>query len=173
MDECGLRHDAASDEDGAIMEDDHRFIWNAATGRVEPAGDAVWDDKTFIGSPEGARGNKLRFFIVLALNKRAVLNKESAAIFAKTLKAIAGLLGVAVEECESFHEYVLITALLPFAIAPSDFIEAAIDGCNVMQKKPMFQKDYFVTNVEKPTVRQIMSFLAQLPLGKGKKAKLL
>ena len=67
---------------------------------------------------------------------------------------------VDIEDCETFMEYVSIVALVPFAVPPATFAEAIITGTNA--KKPMFRKEYFVTNDKKPSERQIMSFLQQL-----------
>jgi len=164
IDEYGLRRD---DKYGVIEDDispDRRFVWNERVGRVEPAGDELWDDKTLIGGPAGIRNNKMRFFIVLAFEKSFNFKKESATVFAKTLKKVSESFQVEIEGAESFQEYILITALLPFDIVPASFIEATLDECNRVGNKPIFKKDYFVTNVKKPTSEQIVSFLKQLPL---------
>lgn len=166
MHEFGLGRDA----EYGVVEDkeshNDRFVWNKEVGRVEPAGDGFWDDKTLIGSPAGIRDNKMLCFVVFAFKKDGDLKKESAKRFAKALRSAAEKSNVEIENCESFMEYVLITALLPFDVVPANFIEAVLNECNRAGKKPMFQKDYFVTNVKRPTPRQIMSFLGQLPLDK-------
>ncbi len=70
---------------------------------------------------------------------------------------------VEIEEAESFQEYVLITALIPFETAPADFIENTLAVCNKINTWPFFKKDYFITNIKKPTPEQIMLFLRRLP----------
>ena len=166
IDECSLGRDRKY----GVVEDktsrDEHFVWNEGAGKVEPAGDELWDNKTLIGSPAGIRNNKMRFFIVFAFGKSFGFKKESAAVFTKTLKTGSASFNVEIENIESFQKYILITALLPFGIAPARFIEATLDECNAEKKKPIFQKDYFITNVKKPTPEQIMSFLQQLPLDK-------
>ncbi|KKW21869.1 MAG: hypothetical protein A2W52_02000 [Candidatus Taylorbacteria bacterium RIFCSPHIGHO2_02_49_25] len=164
MGECGL----GRDNKYGIVEDkvspSNHFVWNEQTGSAEPVDDGLWDNETLIGSPAGVRNNKMRCFVVLAFDKSADFRKSSAGAFAKTLKKVSERFTVEIEEAESFQEYVLITALVSFNIAPASFIEAVLDECSKIGKKPMFQKDYFITNVKRPTPEQIMSFLEQLPL---------
>lgn len=143
---------------------DRRLIWNEGTGQVEEDDGGLWDSETLVGGPAGVRNNKMRFFIVLAFEKNFEFRKEAATVLAKTLKRIAKNFQVEIEDCESFKEYLLIAALLPFGIAPSDFIEATLDACNGMGKKPIFEKDYLVTNAKRPSPEQIAVFLRQLPL---------
>ncbi|MBI3020062.1 MAG: hypothetical protein HYY60_01930 [Parcubacteria group bacterium] len=164
MDEYDLRRDEKYGivESGASP--DSRYIWNQKTGRMEPAESELWERDALIGSPAGIRNNKMRFFIMLAFDKNADFSKTSVVTFAKTLKQISARFTVEIEEAESFQEHVLITALIPFDVAPAAFIESVLDGCRATIKKPLFQKDYFVTNVKRPTSEQIMSFLKQLPL---------
>lgn len=172
MDDFGLR---GNDEYGIIEDktsEDSLFIWNEEAGRAEPAGDGFWSNETLIGSPAGIRDNKMRFFIVLAFDKYFDFKKESATMFAKILKVTSLRFKVQVEDVESFREYVLITALLPFDIAPADFIEAVLRDCVMAGKKPIFQKDYLITNVKKPGPEQITSFLKQLPLDGDVRMKL-
>ena len=164
MDGCGLGRGGPY----GVIEDktprDEHFVWNERAGRAEPVGDGLWDDTTLIGSPAGVQNNKMRFFFVLAFEKPFDFKKEYAVAFAKTLKKVSASLAVEIESVESFQEYILVVGLLPFDIAPASFIESALDECNKAGKKPMFQKDYLVTNIKKPTPEQIMSFLHALPL---------
>ena len=78
--------------------------------------------------------------------------------FAKSLHEVAEKNGVDVEDVESFSEHVSITALIPFDVAPADFIEESIASSNSGKKK-IFKKRYIVTNVKKPNQHEIMTFL--------------
>lgn len=168
MNEFSLGHNS----DYVVLKDrtsPDRFVWNAGTGRVEPADEEVWGKTTLIGSPAGVRNNKVRFFIVFAFKEKADFKKKSAKLFAETLQATARKFQVDIENCEALMAHVLITALLPFDIAPTSFIEAVLAACNGGRKYPLFQKDYLVTNVKKPSPEQIMSFLGQLPLDEDRR----
>jgi len=158
MNECGLLKDG----DGG-----NRFVWNSVTGRVEPADGGLWDEKTLIGSPAGVRNNKIRFFAVFAFGKGFDFKKKTAKIFTSTLEKAMAKFDTDIENVEAFNDYILATILLPFEVAPADFIETVIRVCNRAAKRPLFQKDYLVTNVKKPTPRQIMNFLGQLPSSNG------
>ena len=155
IDECNLRRDSKYGvvEDKASL--DHRFVWNEREGWVKQVGDELWDGKTLIESPAGIQNNKIRFFFVLAFTKHFDFKRESAVALAKTLKKVSASLNVEIENTESFQEYVLIAALLPFDIAPARFIETTLDSCTVAKKNPIFKKDYLVTNVKKPTPEQM------------------
>lgn len=162
--ECGL----GKNNKFGIIEDktfgNKQFAWNGWEGRVEPIGDELWDSKTLVSSPTGIQNNKMRFFIIFAFVKNFDFKNESAVEFAKTLKKVSAHFEVEIEEAESFSEYVLITVLLPLDLTPASFIENVLDKCNMAMKKLIFQKDYFVTNVKRPTPEEIASFLQQLPL---------
>lgn len=164
MEKCGLNK---KDNEFGIIKDDSiidgkRFVWNKWVGRTEPVEGELWEDKTSVGSPAGIRNNKARLFVVLAFVKNPDLRKEKAIKFADVLKDVSIRFGVEIEEVESFSEYVLITALLPFDVAPADFIEKTLAECDTAMEKQFFQKDYFITNVKRPSPEEIVSFLKQI-----------
>lgn len=163
MAECGLKQGSKY---GVIADKtfrDDRLIWNDEAGRADPVSDEFWDDTTFISSPAGIRGNKMRFFFVLPFESDFNFKKEPAVAFAKTLKKLSVSLNVEIESAESFMEYALVTALLPLDLAPANFIESVLSDVNTTEKRPIFMQNYFVTNVKKPTPDQIRTFLKQLP----------
>lgn len=145
-------------------ESNTRFVWNKMTGRIEPADAGAWDEKTFVGSAAGIKNDKIRMFFVCAYEKDFLLKKGYGKQVAKTLFIVGGRFRVDVEDCEPFMEYLLVTALVPFDVAPADFITTFLRACVTENNKPFFKKDYLVTNDKKPTPKQIMSFLGQLPL---------
>ena len=169
MDEYGLKHDTTY----GVVEDttSHhtQYVWNEKTATVESAEDELWEKGASIGSPSGVRNNKMRFFFVLAFVKNSALKKVFATAFARTLKAVLVRFEVDIEDAETFGQHALITALIPFNLAPAIFAETLLNECNLTTQKPLFQRNYFVTNVKKPTPEQIMSFLARLPLDRDTK----
>ena len=175
MKEYGLR----KDDQFGIMEDktidNSRLFWDDYAGKVEKGDMDMWSDKTFVESPAGIKNNKTRFFIVLAFTKSfdfvRDFKKESVKVFAQTLMTISERFNVEIDESESFFDHMLITALIPFDVALAEFIESIIDGCNKALKKRIFQKDYFVTNVKRPTPDIIVDFLKKLPPDKGTRMK--
>jgi|GEM_PF-1482864 len=150
--------------------DEEKPVWNENVGRVELTNEDLWSSETLVGSHSGVKNNKMRFFIVFAFENDFCFKNKSATLFAKTLKIISMCLGVEIEDVGVFHEYVLVTALVPFDVAPAGFIESVLNEC-IVDKKPVFQKDYFITNVKKPTQEQILTFLKQLPLDRDTRMK--
>ncbi|MCX6717698.1 MAG: hypothetical protein NTU76_03425 [Candidatus Taylorbacteria bacterium] len=148
-----------------VIKDEGPLVWNDKMGSIEVDSE-LWDSETLIGGPAGILNNKMRYYIVLAHSKKFTFKSASARIFAVTLKKISTDFKIDVEECESFMEYALMTVLIPFDIAPSDFIDTVINESNKENNIPIFQKDYFMTNVKRPTPEQITTFLKQLPLDK-------
>lgn len=160
IEECGLEKGNKLE----IIKDGGHPVWNEETGIAE-VDSGLFANETFIGSPAGIKNNGIRFFIILAFDKGFNFKSDSARAFAKILKSVSKRFNAEIESVDTFIEYALITALLPFDIAPARFIESVLNKCMV-EKKPIFQKDYFVSNVKKPTQEQILSFLKKLPLDK-------
>ena len=171
MKECGLNKDNRFGVIDDKVSEKQQFVWDDNFGMIENRQNELWENETLVKSPAGIKNNKIRFFIVLAFVKEFDFKKASVKVFAQTLKAVAEKFTVDIEECESFHDHMLITALVPFTVAPAEFIETVIDECNASLKKQMFQKDYFVTNVKRPAPDVIMGFLKQLPLDKDARMK--
>jgi hypothetical protein len=147
---------------GAIK-DESRLVWNEKSGAVELLDNGLLAGKISVERPVGTRNNKARFFIVLAFTKDFDFKQETAIIFAKTLKGIAADFNAEMEDVSSFKYYVLITAYLPPDVAPADFIGAILDRCNQATGRPIFRRDYLMTNVKKSTPEQITMFLGRLP----------
>lgn len=149
-----------------MTKDSNKLVWNDRVGGVEVVSDELWNSNTLIGSQSGVKNNKIRYFIVLAFGKGFDFKSESAVLFAKTLLMITKRLKVETENVSALNRYTILTALIPFDISPTNFIESIINEC-VIGKKQIFQEDYLVTNTKKPTQDQIMTFLAELPFDKN------
>ena len=143
-----------------------KHIWNEDVGGVEVVDEEVWEKETLVGSPAGVTDNKIRFFFLLAFTTNFDFTEKTVNLFMGSLIKVATEFNVDLEDCESFFEYMLVTVLLPMNVAPADFIETVLYECDRKRKKPLFQKDYLVTNVKKPTQEHILAFLKQLPLDK-------
>ncbi len=159
IDECNLK------KDFGIIEDDNfdkQFVWNEKEGKVEEISNLFFDNKTFIGSKSGTKNNKMRFFFVIAFARKFDFKNNTALAFAKNLKKESKNLGVEIESCETFIDYMLVTTLIPFDVVPAKFIESVITSSNKIGKKPTFKETYFVTNVDCPKPDEIMGFLSDL-----------
>lgn len=161
MKECKLK---GRDQKGIIISDtltqaseDKRYIWDTSSGTVVPIDESMWDSKTRIESPAGARNGKIRYFIVFAIASGKVLSRDKVKWSASSIKDISRKFGVEIEKAEGGMGYMMLTALIGSDIAPADFVEACIFASN--QNAALFKKKYFVTNTSRPTGNEIVAFL--------------
>ncbi len=159
MDEYNL----GKDKEFGVIEDSistttEQFFWNEEMGAVESVSELSFGDKSFVSSTSGIKNNKMRFYIILGFVKNFNFTKDLVVHFAKTLERVSKKHNAEVEDVESFVEHVFISVLIPFDVAPSDFIEEVIEDSNSRTKK-IFIEDYVVSNVEKPSQEEIMNFL--------------
>jgi len=140
---------------------DKQFIWNDKEGKVEATGDVFFDSKTLIGSESGIKNNKMRFFFVIAFNKNFKFKDKTISSFINILDNESNSFRVEIESCESFMDYMLLTTLIPIDIPPAQFIESVIDLSNKINKKSIFIEKYFVSNMNKPTIEEIIDFLKE------------
>lgn len=163
IDEFGLQ----KENKFGIIRDNEPLVWNENFGGVQKIDNGLWGGETLIGSPSGVKNNKMRSFFVLAFTTSFDFKKQTVFTCMENLMRVSSNFRVEIEDCESFHEYMLITTLLPMDVAPADFIEKVIDEVNKNIKKFLFLKDYFVSNVKKPDQQLIMDFLGNLPSSKN------
>lgn len=150
-----------SDNFGIVKEatsGNEKFIWNEEMGKVEPVDESFFEEETFASSASGVKNNKMRYFIMLGFEKGFDFKHEIAIYVAEKLKEVSIKSNIEIEEVESFRGYILITALISFDATPSDFVESVINTVNA-SNKTIFVKDYFISNGEKPTPEEIMTFL--------------
>ena len=174
MKEFGLNRGGEWGTVSDLERKEQELVWNDETGSVENVNldNDIFENETMIGSSAGIVDNKIRMYVVLAFENGKVPDKKNIPKFISVIKNVSTKYDVEVEDVESFQEYVLLTVLIPFDVAPADFIEMIISKSNSNLKKSMFQKDYLVTNVKKPTKENIIEFLRSLPLDRDVKISL-
>lgn len=140
-----------------------KFVWNPETKKVENADGGIWKESTLVGIPAGVKNNKGRMYVVLAFAEEFGCGKETAKeavkTFVKNLDETAARFSVEIENVENFSGYMLLTVLVPFDVAPADFIEGVIAACRAVEGNPMFKESYLTTNVKRPTPNEIARFL--------------
>lgn len=97
----------------------------------------------FISSGLGGKENKLRYYFVIKSTEN--INEEREQIIQDELKLICLHSDSEFETIENFGNYVLIKILVSIDFAIGNVIEQLIDKCNFADK------EYFCTNVERPT----------------------
>jgi hypothetical protein len=143
---------------------DIQYVWNESLGRPEIVGGGLWDAKTLITSPAGIHHGKVRFFIAFAFTKDFDHKRKTITAISDSINRVSVRFNAEIEGVESFQEYMLVVALLSLEVAPAMYAESVLKECEVIARKPIFQKDYLVTNVKRPTQDQVVSFLRMLPL---------
>src|SRR3989344_7125311 len=127
---------------------------------IEPL---VWDEN--LGGIQ--KINKMRFFFVLAFDTDFDFKKQTVFTYMENLMRVSSNFKVEIEDCESFHEYMLITTLVPMDVVPGGFIENVIKEINKNSKKSLFLKDHFISNMKKPSPQEVMNFLGNLSSNKS------
>ena len=97
----------------------------------------------FISSGLGGKGNKLRYYFVIKSAEN--ISQEREQRIQDQLKLICLKSDSEFETIENFGNYVLIKILVSIDFAIGNVIEQLIEKCNFADK------EYFCTNVEKPT----------------------
>ena len=134
------------------------YIWNEKKG-VVPVKETIWNDKTAVSSPAGSKNGKFRYYIVFILATKISFNKEETIFFCEQLQAISTKFEVEIEDVTGEMGYMMLTALISPDIAPLDFIDETINAVNKYRKMPLFLREHFVTNVEKPSFHEIEGLL--------------
>ncbi len=140
---------------------DVRHIWNEEAGSVEIVEEALLESKLMMRSSEGVAGDTMRYFFILAFASYFDFKGQAVITFIRSLKEAASKFNVVVEDCESFAEHMFLAVLLPMNITAADFIEFVLDKCSQRGIKPLFKKNYLVSNIKRPSDKEILIFLKQ------------
>lgn len=105
----------------------------------------------FISSGLGGKGNKLRYYFVIKSSENIDVEREMK--IKGELQIICSYSYSELESIENFGNYVLIKILVSIEIAIGNVIEGLIDKCKFADK------EYFCTNVERPTCELIESWM--------------
>lgn len=97
----------------------------------------------FISSGLGGKGNKLRYYFVIKSTDK--ISEEREQMIQDELRLICLNSDSEFETIENFGNYVLVKILVSIDFAIGNIIEGLIDRCKFADK------EYFCTNVEKPT----------------------
>jgi Plasmid pRiA4b ORF-3-like protein len=142
--------------------------WNEGFGSVPPLlpmmslqteEDSLFEQDSFIGSPAGGRGNKLRYFTILSWEKSGKLSVVRKNCLKETLEKLDPK-DAEVEDVEYENGFVLLTILVSMETAPGDVIDDIIISANGI--KPFLRFHYYMTNVAKPNKQVIGEYLKEL-----------
>ncbi len=137
-----------------------KHVWDSGTGSVIPTEESICDSSVSVHSSAGTKNGAVRYFVIFALVGKNALSKDEIIMSAKVMKKVADIFHVDIENAEAHLGYIMFTVLIDVNIAPADFVMQCISGSNT--KKRLFTDQYYITNVSRPTWREIQGFLKSL-----------
>lgn len=117
----------------------------------------IFHKKSFIGTELGGEGNRLRYYAIISTNADISLSEKQKKIINDTFTKICQKYDSHIETIESFDRYALIKQLVPMDVAIGNVLDEGILSCN--QRGNFLRSHYYVTNVKKPTTKDIQRYL--------------
>jgi len=111
----------------------------------------------FISTGLGGRGRKLRYYFVVSTREGRPLTDAEKQTIEERFKKSGDDYGSEIEEIILESNYAMIGILAPTDVAVGEVIEEGIWQCN--RRGQVLSKDYYVTNVKKPTKEKILKYL--------------
>lgn len=120
------------------------------------------DDSFFIGSGAGGKNNKMRnYFIVSTADSKEFKGEDRARVMG-LFQYVCDETDCDLEDFEFGKNYILFAVLIPIDVAIGKLIEKGIKKCN--KGKNILKKHYYVTNVKKPSKKEIKKYLNDIKL---------
>ena len=141
-------------------DEDRKYIWNETSGQVMPVDEGNWNAASVVSSPAGEKNGKIRYYLILALTGSGLMKEADIRFFATQIKKAEKRFGVEIEGADGGRGYTMFTLLIGPDVVPADFVEMCIRESN--KKSVLFKKDYFITNIARPTGNEVISFLESL-----------
>jgi len=108
----------------------------------------------------GGKDNKLRYYFIVGSKDGLPFSEAHRNNLRRGFETISHKYKAQIEEVNSASTYAMIRILIPMSIAVGEIIEGGISECNQMGE--FLFLDYYVTNVRKPTHKEISSYLEQI-----------
>ena len=118
---------------------------------------SIFHEKTFIGTELGGEGHRLRNYVVISTKDDTSLSADQKQIINDRFVTICQKYDSQIETIEFFDTYALIKLLVSMDIAIGDVIDEGIITCN--KKEDFLRFHYYVTNVKRPTKKDIQEYL--------------
>jgi hypothetical protein len=114
----------------------------------------------FISTGLGGRDNKLRYYFIVGTREGRTLTRSERETFEEGFKGSSDEYETEIEEINIGTNYAKMGILVPMHVAVGEVIEQGIRRCNRMGE--ILFVDYYVTNVRKPTKREISRYLRDI-----------
>jgi hypothetical protein len=118
------------------------------------------EEEGFISAGLGGRDNKLRYYFIVGTREGRTLTRSERETLEEGFKGSSDEYETEIEEINVGTNYAMIGILVPMHVAVGEVIEEGIRRCN--RTGEILFVDYYVTNVKKPTKREISRYLRDI-----------
>ncbi len=117
----------------------------------------------FISTGLGGKDNKLRYYFIVSSKDGLLFSETHKNILKRGFETISHQYKSQIEEINFGVTYAMIGMLIPMDIAVGEIVEDGISECNKINE--FLFLDYYVTNVGRPTHREILNYLEEIKRG--------
>jgi len=114
----------------------------------------------FISTGLGGKDNKLRYYFIVSSKDGLPFSETHKNTLKRGFETISHKYKSPIEEINFEATYAMIGMLIPMDIAVGEIIEEGIGECNKIEE--FLFLDYYVTNVGKPTYKEISDYLEEI-----------
>jgi hypothetical protein len=114
----------------------------------------------FISTGLGGKDNKLRYYFIVSSKDGLPFSESHRTTLKREFETASRKHKSEIEEINFEATYALIGMLIPIDIAVGEIIEEGISECNNIGG--FLSLDYYVTNVRKPTYKEITDYLEEI-----------
>jgi len=114
----------------------------------------------FISTGLGGKDNKLRYYFIVSSKDGLPFSETHRSTLKRGFETISHQYKSEIEEINFEATYAMIGILIPLDVAVGEVIEEGISECNKMSE--FLFPDYYVTNVKKPTPKEISKYLEEI-----------
>ena len=114
----------------------------------------------FVSTGLGGKGNKLRYYFIVSSKDGLPFSETRKNALKRGFETVSHKYKSEIEEINFEATYAMIRMLIPMDIAVGEIIGEGISECNKISK--FLFLDYYVTNVGKPTYKEISNYLEEI-----------
>jgi hypothetical protein len=118
------------------------------------------EESGFISTGLGGKDNKLRYYFIVSSKDGLPFSETHQNTLKKGFETISHKYKSQIEEINFEVTYAMIGMLIPMDIAVGQIVEEGISECN--KTGELLSLDYYVTNVGKPTYKEILNYLEEI-----------
>jgi hypothetical protein len=108
----------------------------------------------------GGDGQRLRYYFIFSSIKFKLFTVAQKAVIKKLTKAVDKKLKGKTEHLDFGKNYILLSVLLPMDIAAEEYFQEIYKAVN--SKKKILRNHYYSNNVQRPTLKDLEEYLANL-----------